>query len=88
MCAIFFKIRGLLPTDLTCTKIKNQTIYGGELKEVLKNSQKRDSEGNILKTMYNRCTKKRVSNIYAYIIYIPNTIFTADSILNHQTCGR
>jgi len=32
------EIRGLLPTDQTCTKIKNQTICGGEWKKVLKNS--------------------------------------------------
>jgi hypothetical protein len=36
MCEIFLSIRGLLPIDQTCTKIKNQTICGGELKKVLK----------------------------------------------------
>jgi len=38
-------------SDQTCTKIKNQTICGGELKNVLKKSRKRDSDGNILKPM-------------------------------------
>lgn len=30
----FFKIRGLLPTDQTCTKIKKQTICGAQLKKI------------------------------------------------------
>jgi len=34
MCEIFLSIRGLLPIDQTCTKIKNQTICGGELKKI------------------------------------------------------
>jgi len=58
MRAIFLKIRGLLPANQTCTKIKNQTICSGELKNVLKISRKRDSKANILKTMCNQCTKK------------------------------
>lgn len=30
MCENFLSICGLLPIDQTCTKIKNQTICGGE----------------------------------------------------------
>jgi hypothetical protein len=36
MCEQCLSIRGLLPIDQTCTKIKNQTFCGGELKKVLK----------------------------------------------------
>jgi hypothetical protein len=36
MCEKYLSIWGLLPIDQTCTKIKNQTICGGELKRVLK----------------------------------------------------
>jgi hypothetical protein len=36
MCEQFLNIWGLLPIEQTCTKIKNQTIYGGELKKVFK----------------------------------------------------
>jgi hypothetical protein len=36
MCKKCLSIRGLLPVDQTCTKIKNQTICGGESKQVLK----------------------------------------------------
>jgi hypothetical protein len=63
MFPIFLKVCGLFPTDQTYTKIKNQTICSGELKKVLKNGRKLDSEGNILKTMYNKCTKKGCTNI-------------------------
>lgn len=56
MCENCLSIRGLLPIDQTCKKIKNQAICGGELIKILKNSRKRDSEGNILKTIYNQCT--------------------------------
>jgi len=75
MCEHFLSIRGLLPIDdQTCTKIKNQTICGGELKKVLKNSRKRDSEGNILKTIFNRCTKKGCQTFYS--IRKNNSFFT------------
>lgn len=40
MYTIFLKIH-LLPTDQIRNKIKNQTIYDGELKKVLKNSHAR-----------------------------------------------
>jgi hypothetical protein len=36
MCEKCLSLRGLLPIDQTCTKIKNQTICGGELKKVPK----------------------------------------------------
>jgi hypothetical protein len=36
MCEKCLSIRGLLPIDQTCTRIKNQTICGGELKKFLK----------------------------------------------------
>jgi hypothetical protein len=38
MCEKYLSIRSLLPIDQTCTKIKNQTICGGELKKDLKNN--------------------------------------------------
>jgi len=74
MCEIFLSIRGLLPIDQTCTKIKNQVICGGELIKVLKNSRKRISEGNIFKTIYNRCTKKGCQTFYS--IRKNNNFFT------------
>lgn len=36
----FLKIRVLLLSEQTCTKIKNQTIFDGELKKVILNQQK------------------------------------------------
>jgi len=43
----------LLPNEQAVLhKIKNNTICGGELKDILKNSKKRDSAENILKTTY------------------------------------
>jgi hypothetical protein len=38
MCEHFLSICGLLPIDRICTKIKNQSICGDELKKVLKKS--------------------------------------------------
>lgn len=59
MCVRFLKTRGLL--SILYKRLlnrNNQTTCGGELKEVLKISKTRHSEGNILKTMtYLRCTK-------------------------------
>jgi len=50
ICTNILKIRDLLPTDQTYIKIKNQAIWGGELKKVLKrveNVMIRNSEGKI-----------------------------------------
>jgi hypothetical protein len=70
MCEKCLSIRGLLSIDQTCTKIKNKTICGGELKKVLKK---------------NHSSKRSEIHIHNYTVV---KIFTVDSILNHQTCGR
>ncbi|XP_050065799.1 uncharacterized protein LOC126554818 [Aphis gossypii] len=55
-CVKFLKERGLLPNSNVCTKL-NATgeVCGGDMKETLKNSRKRDANGQLVKTKYMRC---------------------------------
>lgn len=55
-CVKFLKERGLLPNSNVCTKL-NATgeVCGGDMKETLKNSRKRDATGQLVKTKYMRC---------------------------------
>jgi len=55
-CVKFLKERGLLPNLNVCTKL-NATgeVCGGDMKETLKNSRKRDANDQLVKTKYMRC---------------------------------
>ncbi len=55
-CVKFLKECGLLPNSNVCTKL-NATgeVCGGHMKETLKNSRKRDANGQLVKTKYMRC---------------------------------
>ncbi|XP_060870118.1 uncharacterized protein LOC132944666 [Metopolophium dirhodum] len=53
----FLKQKGVLPKQEFCEKINNisNEVCGGVLKECYKNSRKRDSDGQFVKTKYLRC---------------------------------
>jgi hypothetical protein len=62
-CINYLQERNLHPELGSCYKLKDGVICGDTLKEYQKNNRKRDSNGDLLKTIYLRCQKKVVKLI-------------------------
>lgn len=66
MCTRYLKDKGVLPNQpVTCSKVREDEVCGGELKECLRKSKKRDANGEFIKAVYLRCSKRGCQTFYS-----------------------